>query len=47
MSDLAFVVYAEWKDRIDKGLTMIQKLELDKCLQDHGLTMSELLEKER
>ena len=47
MSELASVLYKEWTERIDKGLTLAQKVELEKCLEDNGLTMSELLEKER
>jgi hypothetical protein len=45
MSDLALIVYGEWKDKIDKGLTLIEKFQLDKCLRDHGLSFEEILEK--
>ena len=46
MSDLAKLIYDEWKDRIEKGLTVMEKFQLDKCLEQHGLTMAELLERE-
>lgn len=46
MSDLAKLIYSEWKDKIEKGLTVIEKFQLDKCLEQHGLTIVEILEKE-